>query len=234
MKGAVLILVPGILTWPGDAKNWNKRGVTHINTIYYERGFCADTCEYFCGPVGRAVWQRRREERLAHLIEWYLRCGFTVDIGAHSNGGDVSIGALQRLNWPRIRSMHLFSAATEADFRHNGLNRAIERRRIGDVYIYVGGRDVWLEIARWPIGELLGYDGQWHWDNLFSLKGALGYAGPRNVSIAAAPAVHTHREPKFGHSDWWVRRNFSVSMKQMALPDFRGPHYEIVRVNDLG
>ena len=231
MKGTVLILVNGILTWPGDAKNWNKRGVTYINTGFYEMGICADLCEYFCGPVGRAVWQRRREEKLADLIEQYLRHDMDISIGAHSNGGDISIGALECLGWPRIRSLHLFSAATEADFRHNGLNRAIECRRVKNIYVYVAGCDTWLGLARWPVGELLGYDGQWHWDNLCSLQGALGYNGPRNVSIAAAPAVHLHREPKFGHSEWWAGRNFVISMRQMAMPNHHGPHYEIVKLN---
>ena len=229
MRGTVLILVNGILTWPGDAKNWNKRGVTHINTEFFEMGFCADLCEYFCTPIGRAIWQRNRENKLAALIHDYDLRRFSIIIGAHSNGCDVAIGALQRLGWPRIQALHLFSGATEADFRHNGLNRAVERRRIGDVYVYVAGRDIWLRIARWPVGELLGYDGQWHWDNLFSLKGALGYAGPRNVALEASPRVHTHREPKFGHSDWFSGRNFPITMRQVAMPNWRGPHYEIIR-----
>lgn len=209
-------MVNGILTWPGDARDWNVHGTSYCNTHFEEWDLLADRCEYFCGPVGRAVWQRRREQKLANLIWEYIRLGFDVVLVGHSNGGDVAIGALERLRWPRIKELHLFSAATEADFRHNGLNRSVERGYIRDVFVYVGGRDIWLSLARWPVGELLGYDGQWHWENLFSLKGALGYAGPLNVSLAAEPRVHIYLVPQFGHSAWWSGENFGLTMEWIA------------------
>jgi hypothetical protein len=218
MRGIVIILVNGILTIPGDAKDWNSRGVTHINTHNFEMGFCADLCQYFCGPIGRAFWQRRREKKLANLIKKYLGKRDIV-IAAHSNGCDVALGALQRLGWPKILALHLFSAATESDFRHNGLNHAISLRRIGEVYNYVAGRDCWLRLARWPIGELLGYDGKWHWHNLFSFKGALGYAGPMNVTHDAEKHLHRRYEPYFGHSTWWSEKHFAESMRRITLPN---------------
>ena len=217
-RGTAVVMCNGILTVPGDAKDWNARGVTYINTHFIEYGITADLCQYFCGPIGRAFWQRGREKKLANLIKSYLTAGFEVVLVAHSNGCDVAIGALQRLGWPLIKALHLFSGATESDFRFNHLNWAVSLRKIGDVFVYVAGKDRWLRIARWPIGELLGYDGEFHWGNLFSFRGSLGLNGPVNVSADAQAHVHKIEEPSFDHSTWWAGGNFERSMERIVKP----------------
>lgn len=184
----VFIFVNGILTMPGASDNWNGKAVTwtHLHTP-----FRAEKVEYLVRPIGRILGQRKRAEKLAKTLTFYA--GWSIVLVGHSNGCDVILDALASLDWPRIEELHLVSAACEADFNENGLNKY--PAAIGRVCVYVAGKDWALTLAKSQLGRLLGY-------------GALGKTGP--VNARRAPEVITR--PEFGHGDWFTPTHLNDSM----------------------
>lgn len=192
---SVTIFVNGILTFPGDTRDWNYRAVvwTHLKTESH-----AQAVEYFCGPIGRAFGQRKRAAKIVELLQAYE--GWEITLVGHSNGCAVILAALaSTLVYPMIKAIHLVSGACDADFDHNGLNEALEDGRVGSVGVYIGGKDMALRLASHWIGRVLGY-------------GVLGLHGPRNVSDAARPKVGILEWPTFGHSDCWRPEHFDRTM----------------------
>lgn len=197
MTRHVVIYVNGILTWPGDARDWNFRAVTW--THKYRSTHRARNFEYFCGPIGRAFGQHQRARHLAALIKQYQETNFLLTLVGHSNGCDVILDALKLSGWPPLEALHLVSGACEANFDANGLNSALHWGRIGTVRVYVAGRDKWLRLASRCFGRWLGY-------------GTLGLHGPLNVSDRVENLVQTIHEPRYGHSTWWSRPAFDQTM----------------------
>lgn len=205
MPRRILIFVNGILTWPGNSRDWNSRAVTWVHSSL---GLChgtrvidldcrAEKVEYFCGPIGRALGQRKRAAKVIELLDAYL--GWDIILVGHSNGAAVILDALQTAGWPRIDSLHLVSAACEAHFDANGLNAALLRDRVKKVCVYCGGCDRALHIAHSLIGRFLGY-------------GVLGLHGPMGVDPDVTDRVGTVTWPNFGHSDCWHPANFNRTM----------------------
>jgi pimeloyl-ACP methyl ester carboxylesterase len=195
MKRRVYIFVNGIMCRPGDANGWNGRAVTwlHLNS-----GDRAEKLEYFCSPIGRAFFQKNRAEKLAQLIERYA--GWEIVLVGHSNGTDLILEALALMDWPRIEAVHLVSGACEEDFALNGLNEALEKDRIGRLFVWMSGRDSALHVAKCRLGKFLGY-------------GVLGLVGPKNVSLAAMQKLAIHRWPALDHSDCFKPYNFDTTMR---------------------
>lgn len=196
MKKSVIIFVNGILTFPGDTRDWNYRAVVwaHLKTELH-----AQAVEYFCGPIGRAFGQRKRAAKIVELLQAYA--DWDIILVGHSNGCAVILKALaSTLVYPHIKAIHLVSGACEADFVRNGLNEAIEDGRVGFVGVYCGGKDLALRLASRWLGRALGY-------------GVLGLHGPRNVSPNARDSVGELTWPSFGHSDCWLPEHFDRTMK---------------------
>lgn len=199
----VYLLVNGILTFPGAAKNWNGRGVTWVHTNTEGR---AEKIEYFCTAIGRAFGQRNRATKLFRTASFYSIGWNCVAVG-HSNGAAVILSALRDYpnGWPNISHLHLFCAACDADFEKNALNDLIARRRIQRVTVYVAGQDMALGLAHhWP-GKLLGY-------------GTLGLHGPRNVRTGLSQYVAVIRGGNwrhYGHSDCWHDDHFEQTMSMI-------------------
>ena len=177
----VFLFVNGILTRPGVSANWTARAVTwtQVNTPHK-----AEKIEYFTTVLQRPLKNRSRAERLAHTLDFYLKAGYEVTIAAHSNGADVALDALKSRAWPKIKALHLISAANEADFNKNGLNQSLDR--IADLHVWIAEKDWALALAATPFGKLLGY-------------GTLGRRGPVN----AKRPVNVRRAA-FGHGDWFA------------------------------
>lgn len=206
LKKQVTIFVNGILTLPGDTRDWNYRAV--VWTQLRVDGMRTMAVEYFCGPIGRAFGQKKRAAKITELIQAYA--GYEITIVMHSNGAAVGLAALDAcLIYPNIVALHFVSAACDADFNRNGLNEAIEDGRVGKVCVYVGGRDLALRLASLRVGRILGY-------------GTLGLHGPKNVSVGAKDSVGVLTVPDFGHSDWWLPEHFDRTMRhffpQRELP----------------
>jgi hypothetical protein len=190
MSPRVHLFVPGILTRPGLSDNWTARAVTWCHLHTRAR---AEKIEYFTGVLGRPLYQRRRAERLAHVMDQYIRAGFEITIAAHSNGARVTLDALRSRAWPKIKALHLISPANEADFDKNGLNQSLDR--IADLSVWVAENDWALALAGTLPGQLLGY-------------GTLGRRGPVN----ARRPVQVRRAG-FGHSDWFAADQMDITMQ---------------------
>lgn len=199
MSQRVYIYVNGILTMPGDSKNWNRRAVTwtHINTPYK-----AESCEYFTDVLLRSALQGQRARKLARMIELYDAAGWEIILVGHSNGADVILDALQLHDHGIFPQVILVSAACSADFAKNGLNHLLEEGRIGEVRLWCDGHDLALLPAETEIGRLFGF-------------GALGRTGPNNISDEARSKVWVRWAP-LGHSGWWADNEFDNTMKQLT------------------
>lgn len=195
----VTVFVNGILTFPGDAKDWNFRAVTwtHMNhPVLHARNF-----EYFCGPIGRAFGQHGRAKKLAALMREYEKGGHTVSLVGHSNGCDVILDALKLMDWPDIDELHLVSGACNANFRGNGLNEALKNKQVGQVFVYVAGKDRWLRLANTVMGHMLGF-------------GTMGLHGALEIADDVKDRVHRIFKPEYDHSTWWENRYFSNTMAE--------------------
>ncbi len=223
MNRTILLCVPGINTFPGDAKNWNLRAGTWVNRAAPAAGCRAQSIEYFCGPLGRAFGQQRRALNLCELLTAYA--GWEIHLVAHSNGAAVTLLALELAGWPPVAALHLVSAACGADFWANGLNQALGAVRpdtaapqllekvrlrqapparrlgsVGRVLVYSGGKDRALRLASGWLGRALGY-------------GVLGLHGPQNVAPEIADRVGVLNWPEYGHSTCWAAELFDQTMK---------------------
>jgi hypothetical protein len=189
----VFLFVNGILTIPGQSENWTAHATTwvHLHTRHK-----AEKIEYFTGILGRPLYQRRRAEKLAHVLDEYLKAGFEITLAAHSNGCDVVLDALQSRAWPKIKALHLISAANEADFDRNGLNQSLHR--IDDLTVWIAEKDWALALASTLPGQILGY-------------GTLGRRGPVN----ARRPVQVRRA-SFGHGDWFAADQLHHTMESIC------------------
>lgn len=191
----VLLYVNGIMTFPGDSRNWNGRAVTWTHTHSEAR---AEKVEYFAGPVDRVFGQTARAEKLHRTLSFYR--GWSISLVGHSNGADVIVDCLRQWNdWPSIEAVHLVCGATEADFNKNGLNRLLYSGRVGQACVYVADQDKALALAHTLPGRMLGY-------------GTLGLHGAVNVSDSVKGRVTETHWPEWGHSDCWADSVFDKTM----------------------
>jgi predicted alpha/beta hydrolase family esterase len=187
----IFIFVNGILTWPGNSRNWTGRAVTHYLS---KKSLKAERVEYFAGVVGKRFWQRRRAKKLAKKISFYTdRNGkpHHIHLVGHSNGCDVIIDALRIIKneWgsrPNIATIHFISSAAESDFNKNGLN---SYEKIDKVFIWIAGKDTAMRYAGTYLGKLLSY-------------GTMGRDGATNL-VKGLINVSTITEPDFGHGSWF-------------------------------
>lgn len=189
---------------PGDTRNWNSRAVTwtHINTPHV-----AECVEYYTLAIFRPWQQTRRALRLVEKIESYRFYGDDLVLVGHSNGCDVILDALDRLDFSvKVKQVHLVCGACESNFQKNGLNNALHRKSIGEVFIYIAGKDSMLRLARSVPGKVLGF-------------GTLGLHG----AVKADPAlinqgrITERRWPGYSHSECWTGGNFHDTMQQIVI-----------------
>lgn len=201
MNQRVQIYVPGILTMPGDARNWCGRAVTwtHLRT-----GFYAEKVEYYSTPLlGRLLFQKQRAQKLLTVLHYYMDKQWDIALIGHSNGCDVILDALKLDSWPVIKAVHLVAGACEADFKKNGLNDALLRDRVENVFVYVAGEDQAMRYARTWIGKSMGY-------------GTLGLDGYKNVDERVQDRVGELTWEGFGHSQCWEDNHFDATMTHLV------------------
>ncbi len=143
----LFVFINGILTAPGDAEGWTDRSVTWTQSRTPHK---AEKWEYATGPLLRRLRQQTRAEKIATMLAYYERAGFEIVLVGHSNGCDIIARVLElraELCWfyqLPLRSVHLFSAAAEAeDFRS-----ALDRDDVARIFFYSGGRDLALRAGR--------------------------------------------------------------------------------------
>jgi predicted alpha/beta hydrolase family esterase len=189
------IYVPGILSWPGDADGWTDRAVTwthkHLKTP-------SEKFEYFSGVLTRRTRQQWRAEKLARMISFYNPKEFSLNLVGHSNGCDVIIRTMKLIDRP-VNQIHLISAAADENMDNNRLPYYLSSGKVDHLYMYIAGRDWPLTLAARtaPILKLwgLGY-------------GHLGLLDQSSIETAfSGLPVTIHREPFYGHSDWFTEEN---------------------------
>lgn len=204
MMKTVWIYINGILCRPGAASAWNGRAVTWTHRRLGD-GHVAEKFEYMAFAVTRGLFLDHWAAALAGLVRAYW--GHTVNLVGHSNGCELIVRALPKLDGQQLGELHLFAPACEADCRRNGFNGALENGQVGSLHLYRSGRDRALGLAR--LSQLLCCQ--------VLRYGTLGLEGPGNLSFIAAAAVYDHVEPDFGHSDWWSEACFEATMRKVTM-----------------
>jgi hypothetical protein len=200
------VYVPGILTWPGDAHNWDGRAVTWTLTRCWPE-LAAEKVEYFCGPIGRAFGQKARAEKLYRTLMRYRNGGWRINLVGHSNGCDVILTMLRDFPfWTSVGRVHLVCGAAEASFERNHLNAWLTCGRVQEVIVYRAGLDRALALAHTLPGTLLGY-------------GTLGLHGARDVAPEVAGRVKEKVWLTYGHSDCWSDAVFDLTMQNFTGSD---------------
>jgi len=183
------LYVNGILTFPGESKNWTGRAVTWTHEHSDHQ---AEKIEYFAGPIGSRIHQAERAEKLQKTLAHYTKDNIVL-VG-HSNGCDVIRDYLEAAKWPsNIIHIHLLSAACEADFDKAGFNNLK-----CPITIWIATQDKVLLLAKSWIGALMGY-------------GVLGRTGPVNAKI---PVGIIKRD--FGHSGWFTEEETDKTMGRIV------------------
>lgn len=136
----LLVYINGILAAPGDSDGWTDRAVTwsHLHTA-----FRAEKLEYFTGALTRRLFQQRRAEKFARMLERYAAAGYTFSLVGHSNGCDLALRIARLLAGSRrIRHLHLVAAACEADWAANDLNTLLAEGTVERVQVYASTADL--------------------------------------------------------------------------------------------
>lgn len=190
--------VNGILTLPGQSKNWTGKAVTGVHTRLRDTTIKAEKIEYYTGPISRMFWNKARANRLLKVNRYYD--SFEKIVVAHSNGADVVLDAL-RLAPFKIHTLLLISPAVTSDCGDTGnrLNTLLKEGVVERFHLWIGKKDVPLRMAKLGIGRLLGY-------------GALGLIGPKNLQDPPLGRI----EPEFGHSTWFDKDHLEDTLDRIA------------------
>jgi len=197
MKKTVYVLINGILNNPEDIHGWTDTAELWIETKTKAR---ATRMEYKSGALTRRIFQGKRIKNLVEIVREYSECN--IILVGHSNGCEIICQAL-RTSDIKAKEVHLVAAAATRDFRKNGLNEALESKRVGKLFLYGSINDSALKKAK-AFGFLsyfgLGY-------------GWLGLDGPENVANELTGRMEMHWRDGFDHSTWWNNDNFEETMK---------------------
>ncbi len=171
MKKRIYIFINGVRVKPGNTRNWNSRAVTWTHNFTDAR---AEEVEYYSLAILRPFHQGSRAARLIDKLRSYDTAVWDIILVGHSNGCDVILDAMQKLEWKvAVKEIHFISAACTADFSGTGLNDALFASIVGEVFIYIAKRDIALLMAHTFLGRILGY-------------GTLGITGPVNMAVTVS------------------------------------------------
>ena len=191
----VVIVINGILAWPGSSKGWTDRAVTWIMQHAPAWGtVLSEKYEYWRGVLFRWWGRQGLVDDISDLMSGYHANGFArVCIVAHSNGCDLALRAV-RDTGARGVVLHLVAGAADPDFESNGLNRLIENGTVARVHWWRCGRDValnYLAPATRFITRIAG----------FQSGGSIQDESVYRIDQSVRPRVAFHDYPELGHSD---------------------------------
>ena len=184
------VFVPGVLSYPGSARNWTDRAVTWI----HRRATCevAEKFEYLALPATRNVLAARRAAELAALIDRYPVENFSVVLVGHSFGCELIRLALQQSS-RAANFVHLFSPAVPSEPRRHRLKSLVVAGKIGFLNLYVADRD-----------------------RVLTAK-FLGGIAAEAVREQFADEHHTSVQNRpFGHCAWFKEVHFENSLRAVA------------------
>ena len=198
MTRTAYIFVPGVLSYPGSARNWTDRAVTWIHGR--QTCECAEKFEYLALPATRNILAARRAAELAALIDRYPIDSFSLVLAGHSFGCELIRRAMGIAKRPAI-FVHLFAPACPAEPRRHRLKGLVASGQIGFLSLYIGTRDRVLTDS------------------------FLGGLKPDAVRAQFSDEHHTSVVHKiFGHSGWFFAEHFETSMRAVAgLADREAP-----------
>lgn len=190
MTKTAYIFVPGVLSYPGSARNWTDRAVTWIHQR--QTCECAEKFEYMALPASRNFLAARRASELASLINRYPIESFSLVLAGHSFGCELIRRALLIADRP-ANFVHLFAPACSSEPRRHRLKGLVTAGTVGFLSLYISTRD------RVLTGHFLG-------------------GIPPDIVRAQFSDEHhttvTHRS--FGHSGWFTAAHFEQSMRAVA------------------
>lgn len=198
----VYFFINGIATYPGDAKNWNKRAAVWLALNNCQAHGLLD--EYFTTAATVWIHAHERAKVFAGLLNQFR--GWDIRVVAHSNGCNVALDAMRIAHSIRVSELHLVAGACNGNFHENGLNWMLKKEQVGRVRIYRGGRDWAMRLCCMIAGHFL--------FGISLRDKPLGLAGATNVAPAQANKVEDFYEPTFGHSTWWAGRQFDQTMRR--------------------
>jgi pimeloyl-ACP methyl ester carboxylesterase len=203
MRRRHYIFVPGILQNPETVDSWADLAIAHVTKATPDTAVCY---EYNAGPITRTWFggQKRHAKCVEDLCRRYSYKD--VVLVGHSNGCDLITRVLRDNPDVTVDAVHLFAAATDADFVDNGLNRALVSGQIArGLWLYCSPNDRALRIARDtnPLLKWLGW-----------AYGYLGLVGPVRPSLQALATNrgHVKWELEFDHSTWFEANHFDETM----------------------
>lgn len=189
------LIIPGIETDATDQFHWSRRLATQIEVSTNAK---AEAYQYHVKWYSRWIHQQRNVDSVVRKIKERSPTERVHLIG-HSNGCDLILRALRALRqvdgMTVVHTLHLYSGATDPDFRSNGLNDALEQNDLFEVHIYCS-HDDWVLKRLAPVSRGLG-----HWVGLGFDN--LGYVGPRGVLPSVEDDVTVHLADGFGHGTWF-------------------------------
>lgn len=204
------LCVNGILTNPGDADGWTDRAVTWLNVRTDGK---AEKFEYAAGVLTRRFLQSWRAGGIAKMAGYYIAKGCEVVLIGHSNGCDLVARVLDILAPAKIRSVHLFAAATDG----KSLSRALADRQLGALHLYGSANDRALMLAA-VSKALLGWAGLGYGDLGLHVR----FFAAMNNPIGGMPIVFPHQDDTQDHSSWFERGEpFERTMRAIVANEFR-------------
>jgi len=201
----VYFFINGIATYPGNAKNWNKRAAVWLTINQSQCHGLLD--EYFTTALTVWIHEKARAETFAHLLDQFY--GWRIVIVAHSNGCHVAVDALRIAHSVKIHRLHLVAGAVDGNFQRNGLNWMLKKGQVEDVRVYRGGQDYAMRICSTLAGKAL--------FGIYLTGGPLGLTGPTQVDPAQAHRVLDYIQTDYGHSTWWHPDNFDRTMRLFRI-----------------
>lgn len=198
------ILVPGIFSNTGDARNWAPVMASDIN-IGEEDGK-GDEFRYFTNALDHKFKMNDRVQWIIALAVRYYAAGYDLTYVGHSDGCEM--GRRVFLAGPAIwGAAHFFAPACDADFQRNGLNGALMDGKVGKLTVHASSADAVLGILARYTAWLP-----------FIAYGTLGCDGPNNVAAEAASRLSVDMRHDLGHGDWFNDANWNATFQAITSP----------------
>lgn len=178
---AFWLIMPGILENPSNEDSWHYRGELWIQEYTNDH---AIAMHFFDGVFLAGLLRSYRAWKASNIITQIRESGHQdIRVLTHSNGGAIACKLLEKIDQP-IQELHMVASAADRDYNKNGLNAAVARGLVKNIYLYCSASDMVLEHEPFWFGNL-------------------GLLGPINMSPDAAVITHTQWFTGYDHSTYW-------------------------------
>lgn len=187
--------INGIKTDAGNNAIWPKRMERLIESLPWTDSLRAYSYTYHAYALTRWMKQAGRVRDVREDLYDRRMLEEDVVLVGHSNGCAIIADLLK--NYPEINvsQIHLIAGAVEDSFEKNGLNKAVERKQVGEIFLYCSDQDKALKWARMT-----------HWVNWIDNRwgyGDLGKVGPSDCTDQAKSLSRIRWFEGYDHSDYF-------------------------------